>query len=448
MIYPCVGRTASMKKYIKTWQMQPLSIATIASLIPDDVERQFYDDRLEAIAYDEPTDLVFLSVETYTAKRCYQIASEYRKRGIPVVMGGFHATLCTDEVLEYAESVVVGEAEPVIQNLIDDYRHGTPQRIYKAQSRPELTQTMPDRNMFKGKNYINFGLIEFARGCKFKCDFCAIQSYYEGTVNHRPIQAVVEEIKRMRKRGQLIFFVDDNICSDLNVAKELMHALIPLKISWVSQGSINIAYDEEALVLLRRSGCKGLLVGLESLNPAGLKTMNKGFNLMQGGPEEALANFRKHHLCVYGTFVFGYDNDTYQTFDATLEFARKNGLFIAGLNHLRPFPGTPLYDRIKNERRLLYEKWWMDEDYRYDMLPFKPANMSAAELEQMCVDARRKFYSWPSILQRAKCAANRSNLYMFANYLIINAMHRRDVVGRGQMPLGDQMHQVQLLKVS
>ena len=419
----------------------------IAALVPPDVEKSFYDDRLEPIPYDEPTDLVAISVETYTARRSYQIASEYRRRGVPVVMGGFHATLCPEEVMQYCESIVIGEAEELFPEVIDDYRHGRPRKTYQSNSRPELIVD-PDRSIFRGKRYLPIRLIEFARGCRFKCDFCAIQSYFDATHNHRPIDRVVKEIGNVRRPGQLIFFIDDNLTSNLDAAKELMRALIPLRIRWVSQSAINVAYDEEALELMKRSGCQGVLVGFESLEPNTLAQMNKGFNLMKGGPHHALANFRRHGLRIYGTFIFGYDNDTVDTFDANLEFARQEGLFIAAFNHITPFPGTPLYARMRSEGRLLFEAWWNDERYRYNMVPFQPKNMSPEELADNCVRARREFYSWKSILGRASQRVNYRSPFMLLNYLVINAMHQSDTEGRNGLPLGDENWGGALLKAT
>ena len=417
----------------------------IAGLLPTSVERRFYDDRLEAIPYDEPTDLVLISVETYTARRSYQIASEYRRRGVPVVMGGFHASLCPDEVKQFSESIVIGEAEGLLEEVVDDYRHGTPRTEYKATSRPAMTVS-PDRSIFEGKKYLPIKLVEFARGCRFKCDFCAIQSFFDASHNHRPIDQVLKEIESIRRPGQMFFFIDDNITSNLDEAKEFMRALIPLKIRWVSQSAINVAFDDEALQLMKKSGCQGILVGFESLDSTTLKQMNKGFNLMQGGPAEAMARFRDHKICVYGTFIFGYDGDTPDSFQTTMNFARNNGLFIGAFNHVTPFPGTPLYQRMQDEGRLLYDAWWLDERYRYNMIPFQPANMSPAELEEMCLLARRQFYSWPSILQRARKWVNVRNPYLFVNYLAINAMHRIDVDGRSGLPLGDENWQGELLR--
>lgn len=446
LVHPCVGRYAGMKRYIRTWKMQPLPPASVAALVPPEVERKFYDDRLEPIPYDEPTDLVAISVETYTARRAYQIASEYRRRGVPVVMGGFHATLCPEEVARYCESIVIGEAEALFPRLIDDYRHGTPQKEYRAASRPSLANVAPDRSIFEGKRYLPIGLVEFARGCRFKCDFCAITASFKASHSHRPVDRVLEEVQLVRRRGQMIFFIDDNITSDLAAAKELMRALIPLDVRWVSQSAINVAFDDEALDLMRRSGCQGLLVGFESLSPDALHAMNKGFNLMKGGAAAALANFRRFGLRVYGTFIFGYDADTPGSFEATVRFAREEGLFIAAFNHITPFPGTPLYERMREEGRLLFDAWWLDERYRYNMVPFKPAQMSAEELARLCVRARREFYSWPSILQRARKVPNRRGLWMLGNFLAINAMHQWDVEGRNGLPLGDQTCATELIE--
>ncbi len=429
IVHPCVGRYPGMQRYIRSWLMQPLPAAMLAALAPRDVERRFYDDRLEPIPFDEPTDLVAISVETYTARRAYQIASEYRRRGVPVVMGGFHATLCPDEVAEYCDSVVVGEAETLFPRLVDDYRHGRPQSLYRSDQRPALTVS-PDRTLFAGKHYLPVQLVEFSRGCRFRCDFCAIQSFFHSTHQHRPIDRVVAEIQGAGQGRRLVFFVDDNITSDLEQAKELMRALIPLRVPWVSQSAIDVAWDDEALELLRRSHCQGLLIGFESLAAESLRAMNKQFNLARGGPAAALARLRRHQIRVYGTFIFGYDHDTPQSCSAAVDFARREGLFIAAFNHITPFPGTPLYQRLRQQQRLLYDTWWLDPRYRYGQVPFRPAQMTPEQLAAACHRARRRFYSWPSILQRGLRRVNRRGVRMTLNYWIINAMHRNDTLAQ------------------
>lgn len=437
LIHPCVGKRIGMKKYIRTWQMEPLPPAMLAALAPSWVKTVFYDDRLETIPYDQATDMVAISVETYTAKRAYQIASEFRRRGVTVVMGGFHATLCPTEVGQHCDALVVGEAEQVFPQLLEDYANGRGKSVYRSSQRTPLTLT-PDRSIFLGKKYLPITLIEFSRGCKFVCDFCAIQSAYASSHRCRPIDLVVEEVKRVKRAGRMIFFIDDNLTSNLNAAKELMRALIPLKVRWVSQCDISVAYDPEALDLMKRSGCQGVLVGFESLDRDTLKSMNKGFNLMRGGPVEAIANFQRHGLRLYGTFIFGYDHDTLDTFENTLKFAIDQGLFIAAFNHITPFPGTPLYTRLQEEGRLLYNTWWLDERYKYGDVPFSPAHMTPGQLSAHCITARKKFYSWSSIYQRAKYKVNHRDAWMFINYLAINFMHQFDVSGRNGLPMGDE----------
>jgi radical SAM superfamily enzyme YgiQ (UPF0313 family) len=421
--------------------MEALPAATVAGLTPKDVEIRFYDDRMEQVPFDEPTDLVAISVETYTAKRAYQIATEYRKRRVPVVMGGFHATLCPDEVAMHAEAVVCGEAETVWARVIDDARHRRLEKLYRQTERPSLAGLKPDRSIFRGKRYLPIGLIESGRGCHFKCDFCAVQTVFKASQTRRPIDRILAEIQALKGTRKLFFFVDDNITSNLAEAKEFFRALIPVRIRWVSQASINAAHDEEFLELLARSGCQGVLIGFESLNPENLKDMNKSFNMMHGGFERALENLRRHRIRVYGTFIFGYDRDTPESFTATVRFAKEQALYIAAFNHLTPFPGTPLYARLRNEGRLLYDQWWLDSRYSYNRIPFQPRGMGPEALQRSCLAARREFYSWRSITQRGCASVNRSNWFMWRNFYVINALHRNDVTLRDHYPLGDESWQ-------
>lgn len=438
LVHPCVGRYAGDRSYIRSWQMEPLPVATIAGLTPPEIERRFYDDRLEDIPYDEPTDLVAISVETYTAKRAYQIASRYRERGVPVVMGGFHASLEPEEVARHAESVVIGEAEDLWARVIDDARSGRIEKFYRAGSRPSLDALRPDRTVFRGKRYLKMHLVEAGRGCRFKCDFCAIQTVFGKTQSRRPVDRIVEDLRPAANRKKLVFFVDDNVFSNIDAAKELLRAITPLNIRWVSQMSINAAYDEEFLELLVRSGCAGVLIGFESLEPENLRAMGKEFNLMRGGPADAMDRLNRAGVRVYGTFIFGYAHDTPESFDKAVGFARDKSMFIAAFNHLTPFPGTPLYNRLEKEGRLRFERWWLDAGYRYNMVPFTPTTMPAEELERRCLDARRSFFSLPSILSRGVRRPNRSDAYMARYFTPINLMLRRDVEARSGMPLGDE----------
>ena len=360
-------------------------------------------------------------------------------------MGGFHASLCPDEVARYAEAVVVGEAEALWPRIIDDARYGRLEKFYRAEGRTSLDGLRPDRSIFAGTRYLPIGLVEAGRGCHFKCEFCAVQTVFEASQTRRPIDQILAEVSALKNSRKLFFFVDDNITSNLRQAKEFFRALVPLGIRWVSQASINAAHDEEFLELLVRSGCQGVLIGFESLNPANLESMNKRFNTAKGGFEVALANLRRHRIRIYGTFIFGYDGDTPDSFSPTVDFARRHGFYIAAFNHLTPFPGTPLYRRLEREGRLLYDAWWLDERYSYNRIPFRPAGMAPDELQRACLSARREFYGWKSIVRRGFDEVNRSDPFMWRNFYLINSMHRQDVSLRDHYPLGDEAWQGALL---
>lgn len=451
IIHPCVGRREGQRRYIRTWSMQPLPAAQVSAIaratLGDRVEIHFTDDRFERVDESLDVDLVCLSVETYTARRCYQIASAFRRRRVPVVMGGFHATLCPEEVLRYADAVVAGEAEETFPRLLEDFLSGSLQRLYEAGERP-VARVRPDRSIFAGKPYLPVGLVEYSRGCRFHCDFCAITAAFNASHRHAPVAQVLSEVDELWTGRGMIFFVDDNFASDPDAALELCHALKGRGVRWVSQASNTAAWTPGLLDAMRESGCIGTLIGLESLHDDALHGMRKHFNTQRGGHTETLARFREAGLRVYGTFIFGNDTDTPDIFEETVDFAIEQGLFIAAFNHITPFPGTPLYQRLKDEGRLVYDAWWLDPSYRYNEIPFVPKGMDRDVLETGCLNARKRFYSWPGIAKRfAHHKILRRGGRMAFNYWIINAMHQKDTVGRSGMPLGDRNDPRPLLEV-
>lgn len=237
-ILPAVGKKKG-RPYISSWKMEPLTIAVLAGITPQDIEIKFYDDRLESIPYDEPTDLVALSVETYTAKKAYQIAQRFRRRGVKVVMGGYHPTLVPFEAAEHADSVVIGEAEGLWERLLSDFQNNHLRKFYWQKKRPSLAGIRPRREIYKDKKYLPLTLVETGRGCSMRCNFCCINVFYKYTYNFRPVEDIVEEIVNTGKKN--FFFVDDNITHNPARAKKLFLALIPLKIRWISQASLSCA---------------------------------------------------------------------------------------------------------------------------------------------------------------------------------------------------------------
>ena len=437
-VQPAIGHRPG-ERYVRSWQMEPLPIATLAGLTPPSIERRFYDDRMEAIRYDEPADLVVLPVETYTARRAYQIAAQYRLRGVKVALGGFHATFLPDEAAEHADTVVTGEAEGIWAEVLEDARGGRLRPRYDG-ARGKLANIRVDRSIFRGKRYLPISLIETGRGCRFPCEFCAVQTFFGRSYRTRPSEDILRELHEMGNSARFLFFVDDNFAGELRERAGLLAALAPLKRRWVTQMSIHAAHDEDFVAQLRMAGCRAVLIGFESLHEANLHAMGKGFNTMKTGFAGALAKLRRHGIGVYGTFVFGYAQDTAESFDTAADFALEQKMYLAAFNHLVPFPGTPLYERLRQEKRLRFDAWWLDARYRFNDLPFVPQNLTPEAVTAGCVAARRRFYAWRNILRRS--TGNAGDFFLWRNFFALNALHRSEISQRHGHPLGDARDEV------
>ncbi len=413
--------------------MEPLAFAILAGLTPPDVTVALYDERVEAIPHSLATDAVALTVETYTARRAYQLATRFRQQGIKVIMGGYHPTFLPEEALQFADAVVLGDAEGVWGQLLQDLQRGNLQSRYQSPALPSLQKVRYDRRLFQGKRYQPILPIQYGRGCKFACDFCSIHAFYGTSLRQRSVEAVVEEIRVSRRKRVLI--VDDNIFVDIPKAKELFEALLPLKVKWGCQVSVDVARDEELLRLMGRSGCIAALVGFESLDGDNLRQMKKGWNLKYGDYATAIRRFQAHGIMVYGSFIFGYDHDTPATFHATLDFALQHHLFLANFSALTPTPGTTLYDRLAVEGRLLFDKWWLHPDYRYGMATFAPTLMSLDTLTKGCLDVRRAFYSLSAVARRLR-PHTLPSLSHVGLFLGANLLTRRELKGKLGQTLG------------
>jgi radical SAM superfamily enzyme YgiQ (UPF0313 family) len=416
--------------------MEPLVFAILKSLTPPGIEVVLRDDRVETIPEDEPADLVAITMETFTARRAYHLAAGFRRRGIPVVAGGHHPTLLPDEVLRHVDAVVIGDAEGVWPRLIADARAGRLDRVYRSHEPAPQAGLRPDRSIFAGKTYLPIHLVQSGRGCRFACDFCSVHAFYGSVLNYRPIPEVVAEIADLP--GRTVFFVDDNFFADRDRTEALLRALIPLKIHWACQVSIDIAADEALLDLMARSGCCCALVGFESLRRGNLERMNKTSNLGFSDYPAAVARFRQRGIMVYGTFVFGYDEDDPAAFAEATEFAIRGKLCLANFNPLTPTPGTELFRRLAAEGRLLHPRWWLDPDFRYGMATFRPHGMGADDLSEGCFRARTQFNTWASIAGRAlDFRANCRNLRNLGLFLSANLTSRREIFRKQGLPLGE-----------
>lgn len=415
--------------------MEPLVFALLAGLTPPDITLTLFDERVEDIPVPHETDLVAMTVETYTARRAYQIAAAFRQHGIPVVMGGYHPSFLPEEALAYADSVVIGDAEEVWGQILNDVRLGRLQRIYRGSKQSCLQGLVFDSSIFQGKRYTPVTPVQYGRGCRFACDFCSISAFYGSQTRQRPIREVVQEIEALERR--FFFFVDDNIFIDPIKTRELLQALISLKIRWTCQVSLDIANHPDLLDLMARSGCIASVIGFETLNPENLGQMKKKWNLKHSDYATAIDKFRDRGIMIYGTFVFGYDQDTAESFDITADFALRSKFCLANFNPLTPTPGAPLFKKLQQEKRLIYERWWLDPDFRYGSATFHPRGMTADELTEGCFRARKRFNQVGSILQRlvdfrTNC---RTPIHLGA-YLVSNLISRREIYRKQGFQLG------------
>ena len=264
-------------KRAKVFKIPPLGLLNVAAVTPPDVEVSLTDENVEEVDFDKPVDLVGVTVMTSTAPRAYEIADEFRKRKIPVVLGGPHVSFMKEEAIQHADSVVIGEAEGAWERLIEDFKRGgrgSLKKFYENEKKPDLTKIpFPRWDLLKKDSYIVTKVLHVTRGCPYNCSFCSVSRLFGREIRYRPVDKVVDCIEKNigESLGSRFFvFLDDNIMANRRYAKKLFQALIPYKIIWMSQASVNAAYDEELLSLAGKSGCKALFIGLETLSEESL----------------------------------------------------------------------------------------------------------------------------------------------------------------------------------
>ena len=414
--------------------MPPLAMGILAARARN-YDVTFYDEKAEVVPEHDHPDLAALSVETFTARRGYAIADRYRARGVPVVMGGYHPSFLPHEALEHADAIVVGDAEGSWERLLEDFKAGRLQQIYSGGNDAPLTDYRLDRSIYRGKHYAPVELVQYGRGCRFACDFCSIHSFYGTSLRVRPLDGLVAEIESL-PANRLLFFVDDNLFGRKSEFIALLDALTPLKRRWSCQMSIDVARDEALLDRVARAGCRFVLIGFESLNEASLEQMRKSWNSVSGSYERVVRALHSRNIGIYGTFVFGYDADTKETIERTLDFALESRLEIANFNPLTPTPGSELYDRLLAEGRLLSPKWWLDPNYRYGDAIFEPRGIRPNELTEGVFEARRRFYSWRSIGSRVLHADTAFSPFRAGLTTIANVISRREIYKKQHRQLG------------
>lgn len=370
------------------------SLPLIAALTPSHHEVRIVDERVEDVNFEEPYDLVGITVMSATAIRAYQIADEFRKRGAKVVLGGIHPTALPEEAKEHADSVVIGEAEGLWERLLEDCERRQLQPFYRRDGFPSLSGLPHSRlDLLRGKYLLKY-VFQTTRGCPHACGFCSVSTFMGRKYRHRPVEEVVEEIQCYPSR--MIGFLDDNIVGNPLYSRELFQALIPLRKKWVSQGTLRMAENEELLRLAARSGCIALFVGFESVNEENLRDMHKSFQKVNQY-QKLIERFHKYGIMVIGSFVFGFDEDDSSVFRRTLQFIEETRMDFAQFSVLTPLPGTEVFHRLKSQGRIFSLDW---SKYDFAHVVYQPAKMTPQELQEGYNFVFREFYSLPRIVGR------------------------------------------------
>ncbi len=380
----------------KSLRYQPLTLTTLAALIPPELNAQvtIVDEGIHEIDPNAEADLVGISIITGTAPRGYELAAQFRSRGIPVVLGGVHVTLLPDEAQRHADAIVTGYAEDSWPQLLRDFVAGHMQSRYtQAPGLSLANRPFPRRELLNSRDFVVAHTVEATRGCIHQCEFCVVPSAW-GRPLHHPVADVIADIKQMGAKR--LIFLDLNLIADKAYAAELFTALIPLKIQWGGLATVFIAWDEELLDLAARSGCKGLLIGFETLSADALAETKKSFNLKRDY-HEVVERLHARGIGIQGTFVFGFDSHTEDTFAETVDFVMETGIDLPRYAVLTPFPGTPLFDRLKRDGRILSEDWT-----RYDgqHVVYQPQQLTPDQLLAGNEWAWKKTYSYASIAKR------------------------------------------------
>lgn len=404
-----------------------LSLAALAAMTPPHWEIGLADENIEPIDFTADADLVAITSMTPQAPRAYQIAARFRERGIPVVIGGFHASNLPDEALEYADAVVVGEGEIVWPQLLADLERGSLQPRYRAAELLGMQEVPPARReLYAGKKYLFTNTIQTTRGCPFDCEFCSVTAFYGRKYRKRPVEQVLQELAILRKKNSFVFFVDDNLVGDRRYALELFSGMQGMGLKWLSHAPIDLARDPELLRAAGEAGCIGLFVGFESLNEEALVAMGKVTNRAGSYLEDA-RTFRENGIGILGSFVLGNDGDTPEVFDEILRFCEEARLEAAIFPILTPYPGTAVRARLEAEGRIISNSW---EDYDMGHVTFRPVGMTADELQEGHNRLNRSFYSFSSMYRRIFKAHRSVQVFAPMNFGFRSAVKKTEKADR------------------
>jgi len=382
--------------YGRSLRYAPLTMPTLKALVPPELGAavRIVDEMVERVEMEQDADLVGITAITGTATRAFQLADHFRARGATVVLGGVHPTLWTEESLAHADAVVKGYAERTWPVLLRDFAAGRLQRVYE--DRLPLDPALivpPDRSTLHRRDYLGWCTLEMSRGCPNSCEFCISHRFHRGHVC-RPIPDVIAEARAMKSK--LLFFLDPNLVGNRERARAFFRELIPLKKWWLGCASLDVADDPELMDLMARSGCRGLLMGFESLRPEALAASSKSKNLGRSYADVVDA-LHEHGILVQACFVFGFDSDDVSVFEEAAAYIERARFDLPQISVYTPFPGTPVFDRLEAEGRILTRDW---SRYNGQDVVFRPSRMTPEELAAGTDLVRRRAYSWRALSRR------------------------------------------------
>ncbi len=381
----------------KSLHYAPLTLTTLAALVPEELlaEVVIYDETAGAIPLDLTADLVVITCITGTAPRCYAYADYFRSLHKTVVLGGVHPTMLPEEAAQHADVVMTGFAEATFPQMLLDYRDNTLKRRYVQNSDFNLEhKVIPRRDLLNPKRYITMNSIEAIRGCAHPCTFCAYPAAFGKTLYKRPVREIVAEIELLNSRE--VLFPDVNLLADRPYAIELFTAMAPLKKIWFGLVTSSIGLDDELIALFKQSGCRGLLIGFESINQDSQKYIHKGVNKVLAY-SELMKKLHDAGILVQGCFAFGGDEEDTSVFERTVEMVIKTKIDLPRYSILTPFPRTEYYRQLEAERRIVERNWAM---YDVEHCVYLPKLMTKEELEAGIEWAWRETYKFSSIAKR------------------------------------------------
>lgn len=403
LIQPSQLNEAGEPRKFEKMFLPTLTLPTVAALTPSGIDIGITTEFVEEIDFDEDVDLVGVTAQTCQAPRAYEIGDEFRKRGRKTIMGGIHASACPEEALQHFDSVFIGEAEDRWEQVLDDVKAGNMKRIYKSDSKPDLSRLAVPR--YDLLNYNHYVIPPFARtplisiqatrGCPHRCDFCSVRKFWGPKIRNKPVSHVLKEIETIKPSR--IFFSDDNICANPKYAKELFRALKPLKIRWASQMSTTVMKDPELIELAGESGCHETLLGIESVNEKVLKSIHKSFNKVNEYGE-IFTRMKNAGILVQVLVIVGWDEDTPDSLRRMIDTFLDMDINYVYMSVLTPLPGTPLFEKLDSEKRLPHKDWSF---YDITHVAFEPKQMSAGDLWDILWELNEQYYSVPNILRRA-----------------------------------------------